>query len=409
MKITIACKYYSPRGGAQTFLRNFVEHLAADGHQVRIIALEVQDASEGVAVHVARPRGLSKGLRALRFAREVSRLLKADDCDLSFSEQRMFGADVVRPGGGVHKEHLRLIPMSYPNTVLRALKAVAMRISPKEHADYVIERRLYRDPALRCLIANSKLLRDHLVKHYPHLKDRVHVVYNGADCQRFSPSLKSHHARVRAELQIPADALVGAFVSHNFRRKGLAAVLQALAILKRKRTQRPVHVIAVGREKGWGPRLARHLGVEDCVRFTGPQTPDRYYGASDFLALPTFYDPCANVTVEGLACGLPAITSIYNGAYEMLTAGVNGFYMRDPSDAAQLAGFIEHYMDAEKLAAASAAARELALQYTFDHQYRRLMDVLAPVAAQKAKESTDRLAEKYTEAGTSLTGNSEEP
>ena len=42
--------------------------------------------------------------------------------------------------------------------------------------------------------------------------------------------------------------------------------------------------------------------------------PKDAYFAADFLVHPTFYDPCSLVALEALACGLPVITTRYNGA-----------------------------------------------------------------------------------------------
>ena len=68
-------------------------------------------------------------------------------------------------------------------------------------------------------------------------------------------------------------------------------------------------------------RLAKDLGLSDRVRFVGycPDVRDAYF-ASDFLVHPTFYDPCSNVVLEALACGLPVITTRDNGAAELRTA-----------------------------------------------------------------------------------------
>ena len=42
-----------------------------------------------------------------------------------------------------------------------------------------------------------------------------------------------------------------------------------------------------------------------------------YYAAADLYVHPTFYDPCSLVVLEAAACGLPIITSRYNGAAEL--------------------------------------------------------------------------------------------
>jgi len=385
MKVTIACKYFSPRGGAQTFLINFARCLVADGHSVKVVTMEAGAAVEGVATRIVRPRGVPRTLRDFLFARATLRALDGDDSDLIFGEQRTWGADVVRPGGGVHREHLREVVKSYPSAAVRVVRRVTKRLSLKEYLTCLVERRLYLKHTPRLVIANSDMLRRQLVAHYPALADRIALVYNGTDCERFNPGLRSHRARVRAELSIPEDAIAGAFVSFDFRRKGLPTLLRSLAMLKRKPSRREVFAIVVGRRKAWAQRLAGRLGVEDRVRFVGPRAPDPYYGACDLLLLPSYFDPCANVTLEGLACGLPAITSAHNGAHELLTPGRDGFYVRDSGDAAQFAGFIEHFMEPDVIARASEAARALALEHTLRRQYDEIVAAITPVAEQKAR------------------------
>src|SRR5947209_5603213 len=91
------------------------------------------------------------------------------------------------------------------------------------------------------------------------------------------------------------------------------------------------------------------LDVAAQVRFLGYCADMRdCYFASDFLAHPTFYDPCANVVPEALACGLPIVTSRYNGAAELLhaTGGdpaerAEGYVVDDPHHHARLAWCLE--------------------------------------------------------------------
>ena len=49
------------------------------------------------------------------------------------------------------------------------------------------------------------------------------------------------------------------------------------------------------------------------------------YFVSDFLVHPTFYDPCSHVVLEAMTCGLPVITTRYNGASELLHPPREGF------------------------------------------------------------------------------------
>jgi UDP-glucose:(heptosyl)LPS alpha-1,3-glucosyltransferase len=62
------------------------------------------------------------------------------------------------------------------------------------------------------------------------------------------------------------------------------------------------------------------------------------------LALPTLYDPCSNVVLEALACGLPAVTTAANGAAEFITPGGNGAVIPQPDDIAGLTAALTTFL-----------------------------------------------------------------
>ena len=72
------------------------------------------------------------------------------------------------------------------------------------------------------------------------------------------------------------------------------------------------------------------------------------YAASDLLVTLPIYEPSANVVFEGLAAGLPVITSAYNGAGEVLEEGITGSVVFDPSDAGEVARKMQFWMTREK-------------------------------------------------------------
>ena len=114
-------------------------------------------------------------------------------------------------------------------------------------------------------------------------------------------------------------------------------------------------------------KLARRLGCAGRLRFLGQHARvEELYAAADVLCLPTFYDPCALVVVEGMAGGLPVITSRYNGASELMHHGVDGFVLQEPADFTELSSVFEKLFDArlrEKIgAAAIITARKVCLQ-----------------------------------------------
>jgi len=382
MRITIACKQFVQKGGAEGFLVNLAGRLVADGWQVRVLTPRGDSALEGVETVRLRVPWVPRAFRDLALARAARDALARERADVTFSDQKCWGADIVRPGGGVQREYVRQRQKSYRGLAAPALNRAARALSVRERLRIHIDDRLYAPPGPKCIIANSDMVRREIARHYPHVADRVRVVYNGADCERFGPQLREQHReRVRAELGIPSDALVGVFVGHDWRRKGLHTFLEAVGILARKGAPTAAYALVVGRGRERAARaFAGRCGAGDLVRFVGPARPDPYYGAADLLVLPSYYDACANVTMEGLACGLPALTSLHNGAYELLTPGQSGFYVQDASDSAQLAGFLEHYADPEALERGSQSARALALEYPLEDQLGKVAEAIAEVA-----------------------------
>ena len=133
-------------------------------------------------------------------------------------------------------------------------------------------------------------------------------------------------------------------------------------------------------------RLAESLGVADRVIFLGFRAaPKDAYFAADFLVHPTFYDPCSLVALEALACGLPVLTTQYNGAAELLTVPDNGLVVDDPHDAAELGGAIARVANADYLRAASGAAWRAAGAWTFEQHYAALLGVFEDVRAAKRR------------------------
>ena len=107
MRITICCKRFGPRGGAEAFLANFARRLIERGHSVRVLAHRADGGPEGVELVRLRLPPVPRALREWALARASAKALAGDDADVTFSDQRCWGAQVVRPGGGVQRVYVR--------------------------------------------------------------------------------------------------------------------------------------------------------------------------------------------------------------------------------------------------------------------------------------------------------------
>ena len=140
---------------------------------------------------------------------------------------------------------------------------------------------------------------------------------NGKRWKTISKLLFSHKEEIAKKQGLDPKTFQFLFVGHNFHRKGLSLLLQALGRL----TRRDFHLSVVGTDKHLSAyqKQAAQLGLSKNVTFFYSQSnPRPFYQAADALVIPSHYDPFANVTVEALAMGLFVVSSTNNGGHEVL-------------------------------------------------------------------------------------------
>jgi UDP-glucose:(heptosyl)LPS alpha-1,3-glucosyltransferase len=219
------------------------------------------------------------------------------------------------------------------------------------------------------------------------------VVRSAIDPQRFPEQdrLKCR-SQCREQYGIAPHEVVGLFAAMNYHLKGLEPLLHATQRLFARPEfvgkAPPFRLVVVGHPHAKAyKKLAHQLGLDDKVRFVGYCAEMRNaYFAADFLVHPTFYDPCSLVVLEALACGLPVITTRFNGASELLhPSGPNqeGYVLSDPHDHQQLGWCLAQLLDPTRRHAFALAARRNATSWTFEQHYRQLMTVLVEAAERK--------------------------
>lgn len=173
--------------------------------------------------------------------------------------------------------------------------------------------------------------------------------------------------KVRLELGI-ADQTVFLFVGNLHPFKGVPQMIEASARMPTKARfvcvfagpEEPAN--ATGGTVEYYMRLARGLGIESRVRFTGklaPQLLAELYLASDVVVLPTHKDCFPKVLVEGALAGKPLITTSANGAAgSIVIDGDNGFVV-EPGDIDGLARAMEKLLNSQIRTMMGVRSREL--------------------------------------------------
>jgi UDP-glucose:(heptosyl)LPS alpha-1,3-glucosyltransferase len=270
--------------------------------------------------------------RSLQFMRAIDRLGLDRPDSVVLSMELGPRCDIYRAGDGVHRQNVRL----------RFGRSHRWMLNPWHWVAPLLEKRGIS--SARVIVANSDYVRRAIVREYPQRAATVEVVHNGFDPHVFHVPVESPDV-LRARLSFGADALVLLFSGSGFERKGLADAVRIAAAASRLAAPRPVRLVVCGRGQERPYReLSESLGIGASFDFRGAVDDiGDYYRAADCMVLPTRNDPFSNSVLEALACGCPVVTTVNNGAAEVIAEGETGCVIGWPvteDDVARAARFV---------------------------------------------------------------------
>ena len=338
MRVALVIERFGRSGGAEKACANLANGLVARGHEVHVFAREI-DPAPGITPHPVASRGLFR-LRA--FARESRRLLEAERFDIIHSFTRTACQDILRLGGGIHREYLAQTDPEYS-----ALGRLWRRLRPKERVELALETESLAPGAYRKVVAVSRRVRDEAVRHYGVRPEDVEVIYNGVDEAHVRTPVRTR-MDVRTELGLREKEYVLIFCGSGFRRKGLDYAIAAVDAVPGAK------LLVAGEGRGRPHSRVAWLGHRADV--------GRLYAAADVLILPTLYDPFPNVCLEAMAAGLPVIVSRIAGVSEVIDG--DSLVVEDPRDVKALAEAVRKLEDPSVRRPMGDAARLKARQFT---------------------------------------------
>lgn len=221
------------------------------------------------------------------------------------------------------------------------------------------------------VVPDSASLRAHMESHG--VRARFQVIHNPVDTAVFHP------APVRQDPSAATRRLL--FIGRLTPVKGIPTLLNALALLRRRRTDVALDIVGVGDSRDEYEALAAALGLERAVVFHGGVPKESLVGlmqAAHAFVLSSVTENCPCVLIEALACGLPIVTTDVGGVREVVQKDMGLFV--PPSDPEALADGLDQMLDTldaydpETLAAYARGRFSLdVIGGEFDAQYRRLL------------------------------------
>lgn len=366
-KLALIKKDFHAQGGLEKVTTRILEALLE-----RSIDVSLFTASPSTTLcptYSYKPKGFLKVQKLKDFDRWLSE--QTANHDVVFSMDRCSRQTHHRAGNGVHAAYLDLRAQ-----VEGRLRELSFAINPLHRFQLELERKTFEAEETEAIIVNSGMVQTQILKYYKTPPSKIHVVHNGVEWKEleadFNDSLKER-AKYILDLGLDPSVYQFLFVGHNFKRKGLDVLLEALAHLKGKN----FHLSVVGYDKNLKNYqiLADHLGLASQVTFFGAETSTKpYYLAADSLVIPSIYDPFANVTVEALALGLFVVSSKMNGGHEVLQSQT-GIIVENCHSAEELASALEIALENPKEPQRAALIRSSVSHLDYPNQLEKICDL----------------------------------
>jgi len=373
MKILLISRGFNKHGGISRYVAELAERFVKK-HETHLLTTKYEYKIPNLIVHkkpiIMKPfwlQILSNAYYNTKYAKKLKEKLKIDIVHSQGSESLF--CDVLT----MHSCHRAWVNHYKSWNVTKNIRA---NLNPTNRVVLQLEKKAV-ETGSKVIIAVSEGVKREILKYYNVREDKIVVIPNGVDLEEFKPDKKKRR-KIREMYGIEDNEIVIMFSGHEFERKGLRYIIEALPMIKDRDI---IKLLVVGRgNPEIYARLAEELNVRENVIFAG-FVPDitEYYAASDIFVFPTAYEAFSLATLEAVASGLPILATKVNGTEELIEDGYNGFFIkRDPSDIAEKINLLVEDDDLRKQM--SKNARKTAERYSWDRVAKRYIEVYEEVS-----------------------------
>lgn len=382
MRIALVHMRHATTGGTERYLNHLAAYLTDLGHQVTIVCRRHETLPHPACrFEVLHNVALGKIHRRWAFARAVADHMAQASYDLVYGLGKTWTHDVIRLGGGCYQTWRDLVHRPSPWSIRQGIGARWA----ESRLILSIEARALAPGAYRHIVTNSEMVKRDVMARYRIPANRITVIHNGVDLERFHPCLRnSDGAALRGDCGFHDDHTVLLFLGTGYHRKGLDRLLNVFPALLRQRPEARLLVVGYDSHLGRWKSKAKRLGLTPYACFLGGRhNPEICYGAGDLYVLPTRYDPFANSTLEALASGLPVITTVTNGGCEVIEPGVHGAVIGESQEPEALLAALQQWTDRVRLTQSRQVARTRAERYGIERELEASAEVLQQVLRKK--------------------------
>jgi len=201
------------------------------------------------------------------------------------------------------------------------------------------------------IVAVSASTRDFLIKKEKVSPEKISVIYNGVDLERFRPAAAAANRSLRRqEWNLPADCPVVAGVGRLQRQKNFSFFLEVAGKVLQSLPEVRFVIAGEGPEREKLESLAHDLGIAARVHFLGyVRDMAAFYPALDLLLMTSHTEGTPLTILEAMAMGVPLVATRVDGMAEVLEDEVDA-YLLPPGDVSFFARRTCHLLQDKLLA-----------------------------------------------------------
>lgn len=342
MKILITTDLYLVKtNGVVTSVRNLYDELVRDGHDVRILTVSNNHHSRRKG-HVYYIRSVSIGKiypdvrMPTSYHHKLIKKLIAWKPDVIHSQCEFFsyqfatyvskhtGAPIVHTYHTLYEQYFTYV-LPFKSMSKRAVSTFSR----------------YRLRKAKCVIAPTRKV-EGVLREYG-LRNRISVIPTGINLDRHKERLSDAERQARrCALGIQPDQLVLLNLGRLGTEKNIEELVRMFAKAAQKRDDLVFLIVGDGPAREGLETLAKELGVQDRVIFTGMVDPSQvhtYYQCGDLFVSASTSETQGLTYIEAAANGLPLLCREDPCLEEVLNTGVNGYTYENEAD------FLKHLYD----------------------------------------------------------------
>ena len=239
------------------------------------------------------------------------------------------------------------------------------RVIFTEHGRFYPDRYRYKAFLVNALIARftyslvaiSKATKEALVKYECMPRSRIKVIYNGLKGLERDPIATK---ALRESLGIPPNAFVVGTVARLDTVKNQPMMIKAFKLALDQLEDGRLLIVGDGPEREYLEGLAKDLGIDDRVIFTGFITaPQDYLATMDLFLLSSHTEGTSMTLLEAMSLGIPSVVTDVGGNPEIVVHGKTGIVTTPGDEVAFADAMVTLGQDEEAYRSMAAESKQL--------------------------------------------------